>query len=160
MNAYTLITDEFSVLALRYGIGLLAQVDMASVSLTIDPVEGTSTKATINFLVEEFRLSQQEAERESNRLSLQFEDMPVSEITSKLRDGLTMHSSVNRPIQVLTMKTRVFLKNPGEAQQEVFQATTTTLANNEALFSEDRGSGRGVFIVLWAVFASNSLSWF
>jgi len=159
MNAYDLIRDDFSVLAFSHGISLLAQVNPASINLTIEPVPGTSTKATINFIVEELRLSQQEADSESKRLSALFDSMPVSLITSRLREGLSMHS-VDRPIQVVAMNARVFLINPGEDRQEVLQPTTSTLSNNELQVGDDGVSGRGVFIVLWAVFASNILSWF
>lgn len=159
MNAYALIRDDFSVLAFSHGISLLAQVDPASINVTIEPVPGTSTKASINFIVEELRLSQQAADSESKRLSALFDNMPVALIESRLREGLTMHS-VTRPILVVKMKARVFLINPGEDGQEVLQSTTTTLANNELQVGDDGVSGKGVFIVLWAVFASNILSWF
>eukprot|EP00930_Biecheleria_cincta_P018181 TRINITY_DN14251_c0_g1_i1.p1 TRINITY_DN14251_c0_g1~~TRINITY_DN14251_c0_g1_i1.p1 ORF type:complete len:493 (+),score=38.79 TRINITY_DN14251_c0_g1_i1:55-1533(+) len=159
MNAYSLIRDEFSVVAFRYAIGLLAQVDMASVNVIIEAVQGTSTQALINFVVEEFRLSHQETAIESRRLLAIFDSMPNSLIVAKLRDGLRVHA-VDRPLQVIAMKATVSLINPGEAEQVVQLGTsTTTPPDSEFQVGEDSGSGMGVFIALGSVFVSNSLCW-
>lgn len=158
MNAFSLLRDDFAVLAFRQGISLLARVDITSVKVVIEPVEGISTKATINFIIAESRLSEREADLESKRLSALFDSVSKLLVTSKLREGLRMRS-VDMPLQVLAMTTSVTLLLPGEdeAQRVEWKVLAPQPQENYSQVSEDGGSGARPYIALCVALVSSFL---